>query len=145
MAKKLSLNRLKTLINLRLNWIQGVRKDSSPVHGFTIDFGEIVRLLPNKLAKQIEQINDWTIKEMKMSAETSSANQLKTEVNATLSLLHEVGNEAGPLEGNAFNLQENFFTSEHFSKTIKLTQQLKKQKYKKVGQKTFLEPTENGN
>ena len=82
---------------------------------------------------------------MKMSAETSSANQLKTEVNATLSLLHEVGNEAGPLEGNAFNLQENFFTSEHFSKTIKLTQQLKKQKYKKVGQKTFLEPTENGN
>ena len=50
------------------------------------------------------------MKETKISAEISSANQLKAAVNATLCLFYKVRNETAPTEGNAFDLQGSVFS-----------------------------------
>ena len=61
-----------------------------------------------------------------------------------LNLNQIVGNESGPLEGKPFYRQKKLlFTSEHISKTIEPVQQLKNQRYRKVGWKLFNEQTEN--
>ena len=39
---------------LKKNWIQSVSNESSPVHGFVIEYRKFFFLLPNKQAKGIE-------------------------------------------------------------------------------------------
>ena len=75
-----SKNQLNWEINLRINWFQNVRNESSRIQVVTIDMREKSQLLPNKFWKQLSQYSNWKIIGTKTLARLSLKNQLKRNI-----------------------------------------------------------------
>ena len=76
----LSKNQLIWEFNLRINWFQNVRNESSRIQVVTIDMQENCQLLPNTFWKQLNQYSNWKIIGTKTLARLSLKNQLKRNI-----------------------------------------------------------------
>ena len=75
-----SKNQLNWEFNLRINWFQNVRNESSRIQAVTIDMQENSQLLPKKFWKQLSQYSNWKIIGTKTLARLSLKNQLKRKI-----------------------------------------------------------------
>ena len=106
LAGFLSKNQLNWEYNLRLNWFQNVRNESSRKQLVTIGMHEISQLLPNKFWKQLNQYSNWKILGTKTSAGFSSKNKLNCEYNLRINWFQNVRNESSRIQVVTIDTQE---------------------------------------
>ena len=134
----------KAEYNVRHNYFQSVREESTRVQGFTIEMQGVPQLLPNKIWKQLNQYSKWKFISTKASAGFSSKKQLNWEFNLRPNWFQNFRNESCRFQGFTIDLPQfsqllpNKFENNWTGK------QLKNHRYKYFGWNFAKKPTECG-